>query len=123
MSSLKLNAAGDLDFSSGGLEIIQGVDETIQRLRAKLRFFLGEWFLDTRIGIPFFQTIFVKNPNVLAANAIFGRAIRNDPAVVSLDVLEIDLDPNRTLEVTFSAKILDENQTIRTVTITEAFII
>ncbi len=123
MSSLKLDEFGNLDFSSGGLELIEGVDETIQRLKSKLRFFKGEWFLDTRIGIPFYQSVFVKAPNPIALQAIFRRVVRDDPAVVTLDSLGLELDPERKLEVRFSAVILDEDTTTRTVTITEVFIL
>ena len=60
MTTIKLNSDGDLDFSSGGLELLEGVDEIVQKLDTRLQFFLGEWFLDQRLGIPYYEDILIK---------------------------------------------------------------
>lgn len=92
MTTIKLTSADDLDLSSGGLQLLTGIDETIQRIRTKLRFVKGEWFLDQRIGMPYLRRDNVltpivgdKNPNLAAIRAVFARAVRNDPGVVKLD--------------------------------------
>lgn len=35
-----------------------------QKLRIRLGFFLGEWYLNSLKGIPYFTEILVKNPNL-----------------------------------------------------------
>jgi hypothetical protein len=51
----------DLDVS--GFDIKTTPDTTaalLQRLKVKLMFFKGEWFLNTNFGVPYFQEIFVS---------------------------------------------------------------
>lgn len=52
----------DLDLSSNDLELVEGDDAITQNLRIRYRFFLGEWFRDTREGIPYYQRILIKSP-------------------------------------------------------------
>ena len=107
MTTLKITG-GDLD-TTGGLSLLSDLgDETTQRLRIKLRFFLGEWFQDPRIGIPFFETVLVKAPKLSEVRALFRRAIVTDPAVGALNSLDLDFDrASRTLSLSFAATLND----------------
>jgi hypothetical protein len=85
MSDIKLNVEGnDIDLSSIGLELVDGTDAIAQHLLIRLRFVQGEYFLDTRRGIPYFEDILIKNPDLLAIRAIFREAIRETPGVISI---------------------------------------
>jgi hypothetical protein len=64
MSDLALDTFGEVDFSQKGPYFIHGADAVAQHLRIRLRFYLGEWFLDTRVGIPFYTQIFSCRPLV-----------------------------------------------------------
>jgi len=64
----------DLEFTNFDLSFVEEVDYVVQKLKIRLQFFLGEWFLDTSVGTPYFQEIFIKNPDVAAIESIF-RAI------------------------------------------------
>jgi len=86
MKDLKLDTFGELDLSSGDLQFVTGADAVAQHLRIRLRFFLGEWFLDTRVGIPYFSVFFIKQPNLAAIEAIYRRAIQTVPGVDSLEI-------------------------------------
>lgn len=108
MADIKLDINGDLDLSTGDLVIITGIEATAQRLRRKLKFFLSEWFLDTRLGIPYFESILVKNPQTNVILSIYRKAITTDEAVVSLSDLVLEYDGgNRSLSVTFHAETID----------------
>lgn len=105
MADLKLDINGDLDLSTGDLVILTGIEATAQRLRRKLRFFLGEWFLDTRLGVPYFESILVKNPQTNIILSIYRQIIFDDEAVTTLNDLNLEYDAaNRTLSVTFRAE-------------------
>lgn len=105
---IKLTASGDLDLSTGDLVILTGVEATAQRLRRKLKFFLGEWFLDTRLGIPYFESILVKSPQTNVILSLYRKVITTDEAVVSLSNLALVYDgENRTLAITFHAETID----------------
>lgn len=70
MSTIKTDpATNDLVFENNKLVIISGAAETEQRLRARLRMFMGEWFLNLARGTPYRQTIFEKGtpPDTIAA--------------------------------------------------------
>ena len=105
MSTLKLNlTTNDLDLSSDGIELIEGDDEMIQKLVIRFQFFLGEWFLDRRIGIPYFQSVLVKNPNIPFVRSVFRQTILTTPGVADLQNYDLDYDPlTRKLEVDFEA--------------------
>lgn len=107
MANLLLTLAGDLDFSSGGLQIVEGADEIAQKLFTRLQFFLGEWFLDRRQGIPYYEKILIKNPDLVIIQSIFREAILETPGVTSLlDVIQTDLESaTRKLSVRFAAQL------------------
>lgn len=49
------NGDGDIDLSQGLRFTATLADYVIIRLRENLSFFLGEWFLDQRQGVPWFR--------------------------------------------------------------------
>lgn len=34
------------------------------KLKHRFQFFKGEWFLDKRVGVPYFSAVYVKNPDI-----------------------------------------------------------
>lgn len=84
MSDLLQNTYGDLEFTNNALTFVEGADEVVQRLRQRLRTFFGEWFLDTSLGIPYFQEILKKKPQQGVVDAILKKEIVNTPGVIKL---------------------------------------
>lgn len=74
-------ATGDLAVP---VTILRGADALAQRLTVRYKFFLGEWFLDTRQGIPYFRDILVKNPNLSLIQSVFRRATLLTPGVLAI---------------------------------------
>jgi hypothetical protein len=116
MATLKL--AGDtLATENGRLVILTGIDEISQKVSISLQLVLGEWFLNTLEGIPYFEQIFIKNPSPGKITSIFRRAILSVPGVESIQQLVVDFDrPARALSVRFFAtattgETIDFNQT------------
>jgi len=67
MKDLQLDQYGDLFFDSvGNMNIVDGIDEVKQRLHTRLLRFLGEWYLDITLGVPYLQEILIKNPSQAA---------------------------------------------------------
>lgn len=102
-----------IDFATGDLvypvQFVSGLDAIAQRLRARLRFFAGEWFLDTRLGIPYFDQILVKNPKLSVINAIFRKVLRTTPGVASVDSLSVSISNRARREgsIDFQARLDD----------------
>lgn len=105
----------DLHFSS--LQIAKGDDAIAQKLRQRLRFFLGEWFLDTRLGIPYLRDaggiiLGVKGPNIPAIESVFRKAILSVPQIFRILSLTLTVDrPSRKGALNFVAQ-LDDNRTL-----------
>lgn len=97
----KLDANGDKAVENGDFVMIDGVDEIVQFLSQSLRFIQQEWFLDETLGFPWFDDVFVKNPDLNAITAIFKTYIINIPGILELTQFDLDYDPNaRTLTIT-----------------------
>lgn len=109
MSGFKCDESGDILIAQNKFSIVTGVDEVIQNIRQRLRTFLGEWFLNIGLGVPYFEDIFIKQPNALSIEAAFKNEILKTTGVRELIEFDFTLDEtNRTLEYTFSALVLDE---------------
>lgn len=95
------------------------VEYTTQKIEKKLSLFLGEWYLNTTLGIPYIaqknndrddntKNFLVKNPNIPFINNTFIlniNEISTVEEVVSLtSILDTDL---RAFTVTFEAKLIN----------------
>lgn len=104
---------GDLDFSRGLRLTEDLVTYVVQRLRQRLRFFLGEWFLDQRLGIPYFQRVFVSNPDIPLITSLFRRVIIRTTGVAAVEKLSVRFDrKTRTLFTSFEAKLANDPRVI-----------
>lgn len=97
---------GDLLIVNGDLVITPTTLDAIQQhILQRLRMYLGEWFLDNTIGLPFYQQILVKNPNQGNIDALFRNQILGTPGVISLNSYSFEPDfVTRVLRLTFSAQ-------------------
>lgn len=89
MRSILLTRDGDLDLTSGGLRLVDSVE---QRVRTRLRWFRGEWFLDRLGGVAYFERVLVATPNHAHIRAEFRRVIVETPGVRRLTALLFDFD-------------------------------
>ena len=48
----------------GDIMLIDNAERVAQQIVISLRFWLGEWFLDTSLGVPYLEYVLVKNPNI-----------------------------------------------------------
>ncbi|MEY4581294.1 MAG: hypothetical protein RL701_5997 [Pseudomonadota bacterium] len=76
--------------------------DTTQRLRCKLRWFLGEWFAGINLGFPYFRDALIKVPNIASMRSAFATVITSDRGVSRLQELEL-VREDRNLRVTFTA--------------------
>ncbi len=85
MADLKLTTLDDIDFSTEDLEVLDGINAIAQHIRIRLRFFLGEWFLDTRVGVPYYRQILIKGANENIVRETLRRVISETPGVASIE--------------------------------------
>jgi hypothetical protein len=83
---------------------IRGAEAVAQRIRVRFKWFLGEWFLDTRQGVPYYRDILIKNADPILITFIFRRVLLSTPGVKSVSSFHATLDKtSRVLTVTFEA--------------------
>lgn len=109
----------DCVFINGTCPITENKAHAVQqRLKVTLLTFLGEWFLDTSIGVPYFQQIFGKSSSKDGVDLIFQQKLMEDPDVVEILEFSSTLDSAaRTYIVRFRVKTVDGTPT-DTVTLT-----
>lgn len=102
---LALDGSHDLDLSAGGdATLIDGAQRIAQQITITLLTFLGEWFLDVTVGVPYFEQVLVKAPDRAALEAIFRTRIAAVPGVRLVRRLDLQIDrEGRTLAVDFDA--------------------
>jgi len=88
------NADGDIDLSQG-LRFTSTLTEYVaQRLDENLSFFLAEWFLDQRKGIPYHQKIIGQKPDLALIDSLFRRACLLTAGVAAVRALRVTFDPS-----------------------------
>ena len=96
--------AGDLDVSTGDFVTLTGPEYAAQKIRQRFQFLLGEWFLDTTLGVPWFEDVLIKNPNLELIKSIFRDEILNVPGIVGVKSIEAMFTPSiRTLSLAYVA--------------------
>ncbi len=112
---LKLDySTGDILFQNGPLTkeyTTQPLTGTVaQRLFIMLRTFLGEWFLNTEHGIPYWQNILGRKTTKSAVDLILQQKILAENGVKELTYFRSTL-VNRQYEVTFKVRVSTGEET------------
>lgn len=93
MTDIALDANNDLDFTGRQLTLLGDGPSIAQEIRIAMRFFLGEWALDTRVGIDFFGRILgVKGITPDEVSNEFRKAILSIPGVTQIDSIATTID-------------------------------
>lgn len=102
--NLSIGDDGDLVIENGEVIMITGVDEIAQFVGQKLKTILGEWFLDVRLGLPYFDKILTKRVKPAIIEQIFIAEIVSTPGILNLLEFDLNLDTaTRTMTVEFRA--------------------
>jgi hypothetical protein len=86
------------------LQLVSGIDACKQRIKISLLFFYGEWFLDTTLGVDWFGTAFIKNPNQNFIDNMIIYTITDDRDIIQVTKYSTTMNKsNRTLNIYFEA--------------------
>lgn len=107
---LLLDDGGDLAINSkGNLDI---TDSVIQAIQIKLRWAYGEWAYNPDFGVPYFEKVFIKNPDKIEIENILRSEILSVEEVLSIDSFSLVLNKkNRTATVKFTVSTASGNAT------------
>jgi hypothetical protein len=63
---------------------VSDVEQVAQNITIRLKLIYGEWFLNTQLGVPWFDKVFVKNPDLSAIDIIIKSVIAETPEVTGI---------------------------------------
>jgi hypothetical protein len=108
---------------------MSGLQYARQKIAARFKFFLAEWFLDRREGVPYFRDVFVKNPDLRVIRSVFRQVLLSittelgTPLVKSIPTFELVFTPaTRSLAFAFQA-VLDSGELLSVLPSDQLFII
>ena len=111
MRDLKLvNNSNTLQISNFDLLLTDStnfLDYVSQKLRTVLMAVKGEWFLDTDVGLPYFESILVKSPNISYIEDLYKQAILSVDEVTELVSFALQFEPTtRQMQADFKVTII-----------------
>lgn len=113
MADLALDTDGDIAIEDGDARLLTGTDAILQHIRIRLLFVRGEWFADGREGVPYFEAVLRKAPDLGLVRSLIRETIARTPGIASVPTLTVELDAStRSLAVSFEA-IAEDGVTIR----------
>lgn len=90
MLDIQLDKNGDLAVSeTGDIFMTQSVKQAVL---IRLRWIYNEWRLGPELGFPWFEEVFVKNPNTLKIRQLIREEILKVDEVVSATVASVQYD-------------------------------
>lgn len=104
MSTFAQTNDGDLALTNKQLTLVRGGDELAVRMRNRTYTVRGEWYQNTRTGIPYYELVWVKNPRIGIIKSVFQKAYETLPGIKELAKLEVSLNNStRALAVALEA--------------------
>ena len=104
---IALDRSGDMYVSPKGDIVLN--DSVSQKIRIRLLWFLGEWRWDPEEGIPYFDDVFIKNPDTDRIETIIREKIFEVTEVTEVNDVTVELDSKaRRVKVKFEAKTDEE---------------
>lgn len=102
-------ATGDLALSDAGdFYLVESQRATAQHLWVRLRLIRGEWFLDQREGVPYFDDILVAGPDLNVIEATYRQTILATPGIEAITHFALNFDRRaRSLSLVFEARTSD----------------
>ena len=94
----------DIVLQNGDIMMIDNAERVAQMILITLRFWLGEWFLNTTEGVPYLEYILVKQPNMAHIRQILTEQVQSVDGVKAVTNMELTFDQReRNLLVEYTA--------------------
>lgn len=108
MAVFQLIPENDLLLENGDFVMVDGSRLVRQTIASRFRFYLGEWFLDVREGVPYYRDILVKNPDLDVVRSTFRQVLTTTPGVLDVLSFSLTFDPHdRVLHFAFEVQSTD----------------
>lgn len=104
---IMLNSDGDIDVTEDG--DISTTESVRQAILVRLRWIYAEWRLGPSLGFPWFEQIFVKNPNITKIKTLVRNEILSVDEVTAAKVYSVTYDrAARTATFKYTATVDEE---------------
>lgn len=100
-----LDGNGDLAFK--GTDIILA-NSVRQKINIRLKWFFQEWRWDDEAGIPYFEYLFIKNPDVAQIKELIEEQIFNVDEVTEVNDVSIEINSLKRLAIIGYEAVTDE---------------
>jgi len=97
------DGGGDMYADALGLALTGDAPGIRQQVQLRLGFFRGEWFLDEDRGTPWFESVLVKNPDLVEVQDIFRTSILSVRGVREIQFLNLTYTGRRQAALDFKA--------------------
>jgi hypothetical protein len=98
------------------INLISGINALRQKMQERLRFFFGEWALDTSAGVPYFESIFPSPINPSLIISIIDDELLKEPEINRIKGVSFEYDEkNRKMNYSFTAETIYGNIDFSTV--------
>lgn len=107
MVDIRLNGDGDIDVSPlGDIYLTESVRQAVL---IRLRWILSEWKFGPEMGFPWFEEVFVKNPNTAKIRGLVRDEILQVEGVTYAEVTSVEYDKSkRTAKFKFICTVNEE---------------
>lgn len=104
---IKLSDDNDILFDNSDNPAVTGEErqDVAQRLTIKLQTYLGEWFLNNTVGVPYHTRVFQKGVKKENVDIIFQSLILEEPDVLSITEFSSTLSPERVYTLSFRVRV------------------
>lgn len=83
-------------------------EDVAQRIRIRLNFWRGEWFLNLESGTPYLDAVFEKGIPESTIRSVFSQLLLGTEGVAAVDSMDVTVDrATRALALTFVARLQD----------------
>ena len=107
MLDILLTKDGDLNINGWG--DITLTESVRQAIRIRLLWFFEEWRFAPELGIPYWEEVFIKNPNIARIRRIVRNEVLSVQEVQDVRNVQISIDNDtRNARITFDAVIDEE---------------
>lgn len=104
-----LDKSGDLYFKGADIVLANSVR---QKIKIRLRWFFQEWRWDDEVGIPYFEYLLVKNPDLDQVKEIIEEQIFNVDEVTEVNDVSIEID-SKSRGATITYEVATDEETFR----------
>ena len=112
MSNFKLDSSHDIIIGRGATRIGGKSDEYVTQLvKCRLLFMLNTWELDPSLGLPWLQSLLVKDVENSLFQGLINDTISKTPGVARVDALSLQRGHDgRTMNIKFRATTINHSQ-------------